>query len=745
MTTIRRIVTSKIDGNSANTTNDSEIRPFGETAFYVDDSGPTNKLVLAIHDGVKTHLRSKVVGPGVLYGSNADAGDDSGADTIKLIPDATLFDQGSNQYIVVDPTGGEPGHIHLRAGGTQDASTADLYLGGELTNIRVSDTSDDVRIRTSTVGEGIMPHTWTFDNAGQLEFPDGTIQTTAFTGGSDTLDSVTDRGATTTNNITVGAVIATELTGKPSPAVGTRVTGIRPPDGAGGNNGYVWVPDETQISSLGDITGWTLTNSDGIFSTTVVQMRNDLGAPWAIETADSLIFTGTYTFTSPNYAPAAPLPLDINVSNKTWTFDTNGDLSLPNGITVMGGAPSLIVDTGNNLGIGTSRLQSASANCAIAAGDEFVADIEFNDDITVVQVGWTVVVGGTTYTVTAIDPAPPANQYRITAAGAPFVQSTTYTFTNPTPIPSAWVFGNDGSLTTPGSGVISHLDNDLKLEVSGTDVIVLRTDGGDTVINADGSMTLPGGSSITDTGVMILGSGDTIGEGQRAARIGINGAVEGIAIGAGPHDWLFTNDGTLTFPGGMTIATESGGDTRLIVDGGNNYVEIKSNSAIFVGSTSNSNVQIGNPEGGTLTEILSERVKFLSQAVPAHSTGAPGDEPGLVAFDNNYMYYCTGLYGQTGHQIVVAADYLGRTTLNTNGFQLTKTADTLQITAGDIISDSNGGATSTVVTVTSDENYVYVGTGAQAFDCVFPLTFTSTDYIAGANIWKRVAWSADTW
>lgn len=633
MTTIRRIVTSKIDGNSANTTNDSEIRPFGETAFYVDDSGPTNKLVLAIHDGVKTHLRSKVVGPGVLYGSNADAGDDSGADTIKLIPDATLFDQGSNQYIVVDPTGGEPGHIHLRAGGTQDASTADLYLGGELTCVRVSDTSGNVTIRTTNVGDPNITMDWSFQQDGNLYFP-----------------------------------------------------GI-------GNN------------RIGESEPGVVVSSDA----SVVLQSNNTG------------------------------------ESKELIFGTNGDLSLPNGITVMGGAPSLIVDTGNNLGIGTSRLQSASANCAIAVSDEFVADIEFNDDITVVQVGWTVVVGGTTYTVTAIDPAPPANQYRITAAGATFVQSTTYTFTNPTPIPSAWVFGNDGSLTTPGSGVISHLDNDLKLEVSGTDVIVLRTDGGDTVINADGSMTLPGGSSITDTGVMILGSGDTIGEGQRAARIGINGAVEGIAIGAGPHDWLFTNDGTLTFPGGMTIATESGGDTRLIVDGGNNYVEIKSNSAIFVGSTSNSNVQIGNPEGGTLTEILSERVKFLSQAVPAHSTGAPGDEPGLVAFDNNYMYYCTGLYGQTGHQIVVAADYLGRTTLNTNAFQLTKTADTLQITVGDIISDSNGGATSTVVTVTSDENYVYVGTGAQAFDCVFPLTFTSTDYIPGANIWKRVAWSADTW
>jgi len=64
---------------------------------------------------------------------------------------------------------------------------------------------------------------------------------------------------------------------------------------------------------------------------------------------------------------------------------------------------------------------------------------------------------------------------------------------------------------------------------------------------------------------------------------------------------------------------------------------------------------------------------------------------------------------------------------------------------GDIISDSDGGATSTVVTVSSDENYTYVGTGGLAYAGVFPFTFTSTDYVSGGNIWKRVAWSGDTW
>ncbi len=83
---------------------------------------------------------------------------------------------------------------------------------------------------------------------------------------------------------------------------------------------------------------------------------------------------------------------------------------------------------------------------------------------------------------------------------------------------------------------------------------------------------------------------------------------------------------------------------------------------------------------------------------------------------------------------------------NTNVFQLTKNANTLQITEGDIISDSDGGATSTVVNLSSDDNYIYIGTGAETpYNAVFPLTFTSTNYASSGNIWKRLAWSGDTW
>lgn len=175
MTTIRRIVTSKIDGDSADNTDTNEVRPFGETAFYLDTNGNTNKLVLMMFDGARTHQKSKILSPGVLYGSNADSGDGAGLDTIKLIPDATLHynfgDYNNHQHLVIDPTG--PDHIHVRAGGPIDNSDAELFLGGELTHVRVSDNQGNVVIRTSIVGESTTSTDWVFGYDGALTLPSG--------------------------------------------------------------------------------------------------------------------------------------------------------------------------------------------------------------------------------------------------------------------------------------------------------------------------------------------------------------------------------------------------------------------------------------------------------------------------------------------------------------------------------------------------------------------------------------------
>jgi hypothetical protein len=76
------------------------------------------------------------------------SGDGSGFSTISITPDTDLVTNQyhEDQYLIIDPTA--PNHIHIRAGGTQDASGADLFIGGEENNVRVSDGARQVSIST---------------------------------------------------------------------------------------------------------------------------------------------------------------------------------------------------------------------------------------------------------------------------------------------------------------------------------------------------------------------------------------------------------------------------------------------------------------------------------------------------------------------------------------------------------------------------------------------------------------------
>jgi hypothetical protein len=92
--------------------------------------------------------------PGAGYISNPEnsSGDGYGNDTLVLVPDGDIIQQQyhQDQYLIIDPTA--PNHIHIRAGGVQDASTADLFLGAERNNVKVSDPSNNVTINTRPYG-----------------------------------------------------------------------------------------------------------------------------------------------------------------------------------------------------------------------------------------------------------------------------------------------------------------------------------------------------------------------------------------------------------------------------------------------------------------------------------------------------------------------------------------------------------------------------------------------------------------
>jgi len=130
MAKLNKIVTSQIESSTG---------ARHETNTYSYDSDGT----LVRHDNDR--VGQPVVGPGVVYGANGDSADQSGLNTIKLVPNEELVST-TNQYLVIEPT--EPNHIHIRAGGTQDDSNATLFFGAERNAVVVSDDQRTVAITT---------------------------------------------------------------------------------------------------------------------------------------------------------------------------------------------------------------------------------------------------------------------------------------------------------------------------------------------------------------------------------------------------------------------------------------------------------------------------------------------------------------------------------------------------------------------------------------------------------------------
>ena len=97
-------------------------------------------------------------GNGLIWNPSNSSGDGYSGDTIHIVPNDS--DNETEQRIIIDPTG--PNHIHIRAGGVQDYSTADLILGGERAGVRVSDTEG-----TTVVQSKQEDYTWTYQNVGQ--------------------------------------------------------------------------------------------------------------------------------------------------------------------------------------------------------------------------------------------------------------------------------------------------------------------------------------------------------------------------------------------------------------------------------------------------------------------------------------------------------------------------------------------------------------------------------------------------
>lgn len=105
------------------------------------------------------------------------SGDGFGYTTLELHPDATR--SSTDQYLIIDPT--FPNHIHIRAGGQQDNSQAELTIGGENTYFRVGAgtpnnayISSNYSIVFNTTSDNFTYYNWAFRNDGSIELPSQT-------------------------------------------------------------------------------------------------------------------------------------------------------------------------------------------------------------------------------------------------------------------------------------------------------------------------------------------------------------------------------------------------------------------------------------------------------------------------------------------------------------------------------------------------------------------------------------------
>jgi len=268
---------------------------------------------------------------GYISWAGNSSGDGSGYNTMKLVPDLQGLED-ADQYIIIDPTGGVPGHIHIRAGGTQDNSDADLYLGGEHSHVKISaGANPPVTVMAND-------NSWIFGTDGDLTIP-GDIKSTANT-------SIIIDGGVLLANVTVQSV-----------------------DSFGGGVWRMFIsssayPTLGTIVQVGDTATIAWNNS---VTATITSIVEDIGAgTWALHTNQNLI-TGWYQ------NPDARRTTINSTQVKTWTFGTDGRVTFPDSTTQNTAARITIVgddSTGVTLNAGeTIKIAGAGLVTTAVSGD----------------------------------------------------------------------------------------------------------------------------------------------------------------------------------------------------------------------------------------------------------------------------------------------------------------------------------------------------------------------------------------
>jgi Major tropism determinant N-terminal domain len=138
-------------------------------------------------------------------------------------------------------------------------------------------------------------------------------------------------GTISTANLSVYTTATINNINNTSSQVGTQITGIEGWDGAGADNGYVWIgnqPNFMRLFNLGSSTiGWSFYSADNPGSVvTITDNAPPLGGPGL--RFDGPLGSAPYVAQSPDYS-LTQNPLTVQVNSNNWVFNTDGSLTLP--------------------------------------------------------------------------------------------------------------------------------------------------------------------------------------------------------------------------------------------------------------------------------------------------------------------------------------------------------------------------------------------------------------------------------
>jgi len=151
---------------------------------------------------------------------------------------------------------------------------------------------------------------------------------------------------------------------------------------------------------------------------------------------------------------------------KQWTFGTTGNITFPDTSTYGNSTLTGAVDSDLAFEVKHRTTVSAVESVGDAVGGMFSTDITTNDDITVVGAGWQLNAGTELApewipVFEGIESNPGVYNILIAQIDLPvgfeFVQGSTYTFRNPTPVSKVWTINNqNGTLIAPGNAILSN-------------------------------------------------------------------------------------------------------------------------------------------------------------------------------------------------------------------------------------------------------------------------------------------------